>query len=640
MSVQNGQKVSAEICNAAFPSRTVDTSLAGVVDFTNTTESTSLLTGAVKVLGGVAVTKNLNVGGAIGAPTGNIADVNATTVDVTTLNATDANIADDLIVSGDTTAQAIDAISVVTDSLTVNNDSLISGDSTVAGELNVTGDSNLSVVNASDINATGDVVIDGDLTVNGTTTTVNSTTLEVTDANITINNGGNDASAQGAGLTVERTTVDGAIQYDSALTSKFKLGNVGSLKEVVTVSDAQEITTKTYVQPAVKEEASTPSAPSPGYWKIYPKSDGYYQQDNLGNETRLEPLSAGSSQKGIIDLATQILGDKSKIVQDMIGGTTDVDSSTIGSDQSVASLKTMVKFTNASLASINRIEHPPGFAHSFIKVLTFSTGSNVVIKHNAGSPASHRIFTQNGLDKTVSNGTSLFVMYDEDTQAWRIVGESGGGSAPSLPTQTVLTTGSGTYNTPVGCTRLKIRMVGGGGGGIGSGSVAGTSPGAGGNTTFGSSLLTANGGAIGALGSDGGIGGVGTVSSPAFGFVVTGGDGQGYNSAAGAVAFGGAPGGDAPFFGGGGKKGTTSAPGSDAYAPGGGGQGGGNDANPAVYSGSGGGAGAFIEATINAPSASYSYAVGSGGAAGGAGTSGFAGGAGFNGIIIIDEEYY
>lgn len=448
MSVQDGQRVNAAIVNAALASRTVDTSLAGVVDFTNTAESTDLVTGAVKVLGGAAVTKNLNVGGAIGAPTGNIADVNATTVDVTTLNATDANVADDLIVSGDTTVQAMDAVSVVTDSLTVNNDSLISGDSTVSGELNVTGDSNLSVVNASDINTTGNVIIGGDLTVNGTTTTVNSATLEVTDANVLVNNGGNDTTAQGAGLTVERTTVNGALEYDSALASKFKIGNVGSLKEVVTVSDAQELSLKSHVQPSVKQEASTPSAPSPGYWKIYPKSDGYYQQDNLGNETRFEPLSASSSQKGIIDLATQILGDKSKIVQDMIGGTTDVDSSTTGSDQSVASLKTLVKFTNASLASINRIEHPPGFAHSFIKVLTFNTGSNVVIKHNAGSPASHRIFTQDGNDNTVSNGTSLFVMYDEDSQAWRIIGESGGTGSSSQKVnikygRTGFSTGSG-----------------------------------------------------------------------------------------------------------------------------------------------------------------------------------------------------
>lgn len=287
MSVTNGLPVNAAICNAAFASRTVDTSLAGVVDLNNVTESTDLVTGGVRTLGGVAITKNLNVGGAIAAPTGNIVDVNATTVDVTTLNATDANVSDDLVVSGDTTVQLLDAVNVNTDDLLVNNDGTVTGDLGVIGEITVGGDSNLAIVNASDINTTGDVVIGGDLTVNGTITTVNTATLEVTDANILVNNGGNDTTAQGAGLTVERTTTNGALEYDSATASKFKIGNVGSLKEVATISDNQELINKTYVQPAVKEEASTPSTPASGYWKFYPKVDGFYQKSDLGIESKI-----------------------------------------------------------------------------------------------------------------------------------------------------------------------------------------------------------------------------------------------------------------------------------------------------------------------------------------------------------------
>ena len=40
-----------------------------------------------------------------------------------------------------------------------------------------------------------------------------------------------------------------------------------------------------------KEEASKPSTPSSGYWRLYAKSDGYYMQDGLGVETKI-----GSSQ--------------------------------------------------------------------------------------------------------------------------------------------------------------------------------------------------------------------------------------------------------------------------------------------------------------------------------------------------------
>ena len=71
---------------------------------------------------------------------------------------------------------------------------------------------------------------------------------------------------------------------------------------------------------------------------------------------------------------------------------------------------------------------------------------------------------------------------------------------------------------------------------------------------------------------------------------------------------------------------------------GGGGGGGGADAT-AIITASGGGAGAYIEAIIPNPSATYPYSVASGGAGGTAGTSGLAGGAGGNAFIEITEYY-
>lgn len=87
--------------------------------------------------------------------------------------------------------------------------------------------------------------IKGDLVVEGDTTTVNTATLDVEDTNITINKGGNDATSEGAGITVDRTGIKGSIQYESALISKFKVGALGSEIEVVTVSGAQTLTNKT-----------------------------------------------------------------------------------------------------------------------------------------------------------------------------------------------------------------------------------------------------------------------------------------------------------------------------------------------------------------------------------------------------------
>ena len=89
-------------------------------------------------------------------------------------------------------------------------------------------------------------VIKGDLQVDGTTTTVNSTTLDVADANISVNVGGNQVSADDtAGLTVEMSDATNAIVvYDKDATSRWKLGEVGSEKEIADVSSVQTLTNK------------------------------------------------------------------------------------------------------------------------------------------------------------------------------------------------------------------------------------------------------------------------------------------------------------------------------------------------------------------------------------------------------------
>src|SRR6056300_1174475 len=63
---------------------------------------------------------------------------------------------------------------------------------------------------------TGTVVIAGNLQVDGTTTTINSTTMEVDDLNITLASGAaNAAAANGAGITVDcGSDTDATITYD------------------------------------------------------------------------------------------------------------------------------------------------------------------------------------------------------------------------------------------------------------------------------------------------------------------------------------------------------------------------------------------------------------------------------------------
>ena len=97
-----------------------------------------------------------------------------------------------------------------------------------------------------------------------------------------------------------------------------------------------------------------------------------------------------------------------------------------------------------------------------------------------------------------------------------------GNSAPQV---TSYLSGSGTYTTPAGAKYLVVVVAGGGGGGSGSGTSLPANGVAGGNSTFGTSLLTATGGGVGSYIS---TGGTATVNSPAVAIIaVQGGQGGG-----------------------------------------------------------------------------------------------------------------
>ncbi len=212
-------------------------------------------------------------------------------------------------------------------------------------------------------------------------------------------------------------------------------------------------------------------------------------------------------------------------------------------------------------------------------------------------------------------------------------------ASATAPTIQKFTSGSGTYTTPTSPAPLYIRVVmaGGGGGGTGSGAAAdGGAGGAGGNTTFGTTLLVANGG-TGATGGNSGPGGVGgSVSLGAgVGISIPGGNGTASSyTVVNQVAAGGVGGQNALGGSGGGGFAAGIAGATNSGAGGGGGA-------PGVSSigGAGGGAGGYVDAIITSPSSTYSYAVGAAGTAGTAGTSGNAGGAGAAGIIVVYEYY-
>lgn len=96
--------------------------------------------------------------------------------------------------------------------------------------------------------ASGNVVIPGNLTVNGTTTTINSTTMDIDDLNITIASGAADsAAANGAGITVDgaSATLIYTASTDTWDFNKAVSGTYVNLHPVVTATNAAA-TTQTF----------------------------------------------------------------------------------------------------------------------------------------------------------------------------------------------------------------------------------------------------------------------------------------------------------------------------------------------------------------------------------------------------------
>jgi hypothetical protein len=112
------------------------------------------------------------------------------------------------------------------------------------------------------------VTIAGNLVVQGANTTL-GTVVETLDNNIILNKSGNDASAEGGGVDITRTTINAAIRFDSALASKFKIGLVGTLWEVLVSGVAQSVSgIKTFLNDIVVKTLIQIDGATSGFVKI------------------------------------------------------------------------------------------------------------------------------------------------------------------------------------------------------------------------------------------------------------------------------------------------------------------------------------------------------------------------------------
>lgn len=372
MSVAFGSPLTSANTNASFMSRTQDTDTVGKVDVNNPTDSTAKTNGALHTTGGLGVEKKASVNELnVDTFTGQKALVSSSIKDVIESVTTDTELS---YLSGVTSNVQTQIDSKANDASVVH----LTGNETIGGEKTFSADAFFDQ----------DVTIDGNLTVNGTTTTVNSATLDVTDQNITVNNNGNDATAEGAGLTVDRTGTSGSLIYENALASRWKAGDLGSESEVLTVGASQTITAdKTFTA------------------KL-----------NANNELNLSET---------------------------------VDNTSTGSSATVPTTTPSVRLTNASLVSIANIDD---VTQGKFVVLSNHTGNSITILNDSGGTAIKRILTGTGSNLTLEDNKSIILSYSSVESRWMVMGGTGTAFVSPLTTNGDIFVHNGTIDTrlPVG----------------------------------------------------------------------------------------------------------------------------------------------------------------------------------------------
>jgi hypothetical protein len=218
MSVVNGQKVEASVVNNAFMSRVDNTSTIGKVALQNTDAGS----GSAIINTQGYINKLANI-------------VGTSELDPNALN----YASNDVVADGDNHKVAIEKLDDYAGDLRADV-TVIQAEQIVQNNRLTTIESQNSTF-AGDKTFTGNVTVQGNLDVNGTLTTIDSTQLEVKDAFITINSGGTDATAEGSGIEVERPSGNAGIEFDSSLASKFKIGLVSNLREIIVSGVAQVI---------------------------------------------------------------------------------------------------------------------------------------------------------------------------------------------------------------------------------------------------------------------------------------------------------------------------------------------------------------------------------------------------------------
>ena len=293
----------------------LDTHIAGVT-VTNATNAAGL-TGTPNVTVGVVTAGSLDISGD--------ADIDGTLeADAYTVNGT----ALDTHIAGVTVSNATNSATFTTTANNSTNETVypvfVDGATGAQGAETDTGlnyNPSTGLLSTAAVTTTGNVVVGGNLQVDGTTTTVNSSTMTVTDKNIEIAKGAaNDAAADGAGITVDSGDGDKTwnwVDATDAWTSSEHIHLLDSKKVLLGTGSDFDIhhdgsnsyitnTTGNIVIQAKQTESSITAIPD-GAVELY-----------HNNVKKIETTAAGVTVTGSV---TDDKGDVRKIIQNTQGST-------------------------------------------------------------------------------------------------------------------------------------------------------------------------------------------------------------------------------------------------------------------------------------------------------------------------------
>jgi len=227
---------SSVLTTADINGGTIDNVTIATSDITVGTGKTLDVSAGTLTLANDQISGDKIQGGTIGSTTittltsttGNITNVNATTVDATNIEVTNikakdgtaagsiadstgvVTLASSVLTTTDINGGTVDAVTLGTNSpVTEAQIDNININGNVISSTNLNGDITITP------NGTGKVIISSDFQVDGTTTTLNSTVLEIDDINIVLAKGATTAAAaDGGGITLEGPTTPATLLYE------------------------------------------------------------------------------------------------------------------------------------------------------------------------------------------------------------------------------------------------------------------------------------------------------------------------------------------------------------------------------------------------------------------------------------------